>query len=127
MFESRLINSSFPVQELRHAQERSARVILIALGTMAVCDRWGADLGIMSGGNLPAGTTGKAFCHHVWKNAVSAMRQLGDGYFCILCVGQQSDALDFLDGCDETQKLSNLPKNIIVKTSINQVEMLSQY
>merc|ERR1712176_73508 len=53
--QSRKINSAFPADELRDAQRRSARIVLIALGTMAVCDRWNADLGVQSGGNLPSG------------------------------------------------------------------------
>merc|ERR1712110_292925 len=35
--------------------------------------------------------------------------------------------MGFLTGCDEDQKLSSLPSNITVKTSINQVEMLSKH
>jgi len=58
---------------------------------------------------------------------VEAMRDLGEEYHCILCIGQQADALDFLPGRDEDQKLSSLPSNVTLRTSVQQVELLSKH
>lgn len=121
------ISDDFPVAELEAAKSRGARIIYVALGTMALSDRWDMDLGSMSAENLPPGITGKAFCQHVWGTTFEAMRELGNEYHCILCIGQQADALDFLMGDSEEEKLSSLPPNVTLRTSIQQVEMLSNH
>uniref|UniRef100_A0A7S0A214 Erythromycin biosynthesis protein CIII-like C-terminal domain-containing protein n=1 Tax=Pyrodinium bahamense TaxID=73915 RepID=A0A7S0A214_9DINO len=90
---------------------------------MAVSSRWNMDLGLQSGGNLPKGTTGKAFCQHVWKALLAAMRDLGDGYHCVLGVGAQADALDFLGAEVE----GDVPGNVSIRSCIQQVEMLNSY
>merc|ERR1712083_618310 len=56
-----------------------------------------------------------------------AMRELGQEFHCILCIGQQKDALAFLDGEDEETQLSAIPDNMTLRTSIQQVEMLSRH
>merc|ERR1712110_498598 len=55
------------------------------------------------------------------------MVELGDEYLCVLCVGHQKDALDFLEGANDEEKLAALPSNVIVRTSVQQVEMLSSH
>merc|ERR1711988_1631424 len=55
------------------------------------------------------------------------MQQLGDRFHCVLCIGRQPDALDFLEGGDEEEKLAHLPKNMTLRTSVQQVEMLSNH
>merc|ERR1712137_1048595 len=81
----------------------------------------------MSGGNLPDGTTGKDFSCHVWRSTMEAMTRLGDGYHCVVCIGHQADALDFLEGSTKLEKLKTLPSNITLRTTIQQVEMLSKH
>jgi len=114
------INNKLPVEDLSAAASRGAKVVFVALGTMALAVRWAEDLGMASGGNLPQGTTGKDFCQHIWITAIAAMRALGDGYHCVLCIGLQADALDFLDGETEEEKLAGLPNNITLCTSVQQ-------
>merc|ERR1711988_993485 len=55
------------------------------------------------------------------------MQQLGDPFHCVLCIGRQPDALDFLEGGDEEEKLAHLPRNMTLRTSVQQVEMLSNH
>jgi len=124
---SRCISNQIPVVELQEAATRGARVIYVALGTMALAERWAIDVGEMSGGNLPPGCTGKMFCQHVWKALLTAMRELGDGYRCVMCVGSQEDALDFLEGACDEERLATVPSNVFVRTSVQQVEMLSSH
>jgi len=121
------IGSALPVQVLTEAVARGARIIYPALGTMALKDRWEMDLGAASGGNLPPGTTGKAFSQHVWRSLFSAMRELGDGYHCVVCVGTRQDALDFLEGDSEESRLKAVPDNVSVRTFVQQNEMLGTY
>mmetsp|Transcript_66137 Transcript_66137/g.204928 ORF Transcript_66137/g.204928 Transcript_66137/m.204928 type:complete len:509 (+) Transcript_66137:93-1619(+) len=115
------LSSDFPTAELAAAAARGARVVYAALGTMALSARWAQDLGGSSGGNLPPGTTGKAFCQHVWRALFAAMRELGDGYHCVVSVGKQADALDFLEADGEAQ----VPENVTLRASVQQLEMLS--
>jgi len=56
-----------------------------------------------------------------------AMRALGEAYHCILCIGNQKDALDFLQGDTEEEKLKSVPSNVTVRTAIQQVEMLNDH
>jgi len=121
------IDNNLPVDDLSAAALRGSKVIYVALGTMALADRWTLDLGLASGGNLPQGTTGKSFCQHIWSAAITAMRSLGHGYHCVLCIGPQADALDFLEGETEEDKLARLPTNIKLCTSVQQVEMLTKH
>jgi len=121
------ISNKLPVDDLNAAASRGAKVIFVALGTMALADRWAEDLGMASGGNLPEGTTGKDFCHYIWKTAITAVRNLGDAYHCVLCIGMQADALDFLEGESEEEKLATLPRNMTLCTSVQQVEMLNNH
>jgi len=116
------LSSDFPTAELAAAAARGARVVYAALGTMALSARWAQDLGGSSGGNLPPGTTGKAFCQHVWRALFAAMRELGDGYHCVVSVGQQADALDFLEsGGGEPE---GVPGNVTLRASVQQLQML---
>jgi len=108
-----------PTVELEEQVDRGRKIILAALGTMALAERWDMDLGRVSGGNLPTGVTGKQFCQHVWKVLIHAMEELGEDYFCVLCVGKQPDALDFLENA--------LPSNILVRSSVPQVAMLDKF
>jgi len=124
---SRCIGNQIPVVELQEVATRGARVIYVALGTMALAERWAMDVGEASAGNLPLGCTGKTFCQHVWKAMLTAMRELGDGYCCVMCVGNQVDALDFLEGACDEERLAALPSNVIVRTSVQQVEMLTSH
>uniref|UniRef100_A0A7S4T7R3 UDP-glycosyltransferases domain-containing protein n=1 Tax=Alexandrium monilatum TaxID=311494 RepID=A0A7S4T7R3_9DINO len=118
------VGDSFPAEELRDAAARGARVVFAALGSMAVGLRWAEDLTGSSSGVLPEGTTGKAFCQHVWAVLFDVMRELGDGYHCVLCVGRQADALDFLPGEDDEQRLRHVPANVTVRAAVQQVAML---
>merc|ERR1712232_1419808 len=54
-------------------------------------------------------------------------RNLGDAYHCVLCIGMQADALDFLEGESEEEKLATLPRNMTLCTSVQQVEMLNNH
>merc|ERR1712048_330444 len=121
------ITNMIPVSALRAAASRGARVIFVALGTMALSERWSQDLGLASGGNLPEGTTGKGFCQFIWRAIMTAMRNLGEAYHCVLCIGQQADALDFLEGVTEEEKLAQIPKNMTLCTSVHQIEMLTNH
>eukprot|EP00428_Durinskia_dybowskii_P012481 CAMPEP_0170213476 /NCGR_PEP_ID=MMETSP0116_2-20130129/6362_1 /TAXON_ID=400756 /ORGANISM="Durinskia baltica, Strain CSIRO CS-38" /LENGTH=532 /DNA_ID=CAMNT_0010464027 /DNA_START=83 /DNA_END=1682 /DNA_ORIENTATION=+ len=130
---------SLPLEELAAAAARGAKVIYAALGTMALSTRWSQDLGFQSGGNLPPGTTGKDFCQHVWRALIEATRRLGSGYLCVLCVGTQPDALDFLgDGQAEdgpapdvrvrhVGAMAAVPKNVVLRSSLSQVQMLQSH
>jgi len=110
------------VQELEAAKARGAKIVYCALGTMALANRWDLDLGAESSGNLPKGTTGKAFCQQLWSVLLEALELLGPGFHCVISVGSQPDALDFLpDG------LGALPANVTLRTSVPQVEMLHSY
>jgi len=113
---------SMPLEELAAARARGAKVVYAALGTMALASRWSQDLGFQSGGNLPPGTTGKDFCQHVWRALFGAMRRLGEGHLCVLCVGTQPDALDFLEASGEV-----VPDNVVLRASLSQVEMLQSH
>uniref|UniRef100_A0A7S1QSV9 UDP-glycosyltransferases domain-containing protein n=1 Tax=Alexandrium catenella TaxID=2925 RepID=A0A7S1QSV9_ALECA len=119
----RSFGHALPLAELRAAALRGARIVYCALGTMALSDRWESDLGKASGGNLPAGTTGKQFCEHVWRALLAAMRELGEAYFCVLAVGRQPDATDFLLGLDG-EPAEALPGNVALRTFVPQVDML---
>jgi len=115
------LKDGLPREELKQQLAAGHKIIFAALGTMALSDRWSIDLGRASGGNLPPGTTGKEYCQHVWKALLEAMELLGEEYYCVLCAGKQSDALDFLESEDA------LPSNVIVRTFVPQVEMLNDY
>lgn len=117
----KVLKDGLPVEELTHELAAGHKIIFAALGTMALSDRWSIDLGRASGGNLPPGTTGKEYCQHVWRALLEAMELLGKEYYCVLCAGKQSDALDFLESEDA------LPSNVIVRTCVPQVEMLNDY
>ena len=122
---NQVVNSfgnDLPTVELEEQVGRGRKIIFAALGTMALADRWDQDLGKASGGNLPAGVKGKQFCQHVWKVLIQTMEDLGEDYFCVLCIGKQPDALDFLDA--ESQ---DLPSNMLLKCSVPQVAMLNKY
>merc|ERR1712048_357433 len=121
------ITNKIPTEALFAAASRGARVIFVALGTMALADRWNENLGLASGGNLPEGITGKEFCQYIWRTVVTTMQHLGNGYHCVLCIGQQADALDFLEDETEEEKLASLPQNMMLCTSVQQVEMLSKH
>jgi len=121
------VGDSFPVEELRDAAARGARVVYVALGSMAVGVRWAEDLAGSSSGGLPEGTTGKAFCQHVWAMLFDTMRELGDAYHCVLCVGRQADALDFLPGENDEQRLRHVPTNVTVRAAVQQVVMLKSH
>jgi len=123
----KLFTNEIPLKDLEAAAMHGAKVIYMALGTMALSDRWDADVSMYPGGNLPAGTTGKVFCQHIWKTTIAMMRALGEGYHCVLCIGQQADALDFLEGENEEDKLEGLPKNMTLRTSVQQVEVLEKH
>jgi len=114
--------SDLPVCQLELAKARGERVVYCALGTMALANRWDLDLGRQSAGNLPAGTTGKDFCQHIWRALLAALELLGPGFHCVISVGTQLDALDFLSG-----GAGELPVNVTVRISIPQVEMLHSY
>jgi len=116
--------SDFPAAELAAAAARGAKVVYAALGTMALSARWQLDLGSFSSGNVPAGTTGKAFCQHVWRALFAAMRELGEGYHCVCVVGQQPDALDFLEADGEGQE-PEVPENVTLRDCVQQVQLLS--
>jgi len=122
-----IITNKLPLDDLEKAAKRDAKVVYVALGTMALADRWNEDLGMMSAGNLPDGTTGKAYSQHIWRNALDAASILGDGYHWVMCIGKQADALDFLEGHTEEEKLAGLPRNVTLCTSLQQVEMLSRH
>ncbi|CAK9014341.1 Uncharacterized UDP-glucosyltransferase YjiC [Durusdinium trenchii] len=115
------LRDDLPMKELHEQLVAGRRIIFAALGTMALNERWNMDLGRVSSGNLPTGTTGKQYCQHVWKALLCAMEDLGDEFYCVLCAGKQPDALDFLE------KDSQLPQNVIVRASVPQVEMLNSY
>jgi len=117
---------SLPVAELSDQLAKGRKIIYAALGTMALSDRWSIDLGRISAANLPYGTTGKAFCQHVWKALLAAMEELGDDFFCVLSVGKQPDALDFL-GRSETEIFEHVPSNVLIRGFVPQVEMLNNY
>ncbi|CAE7552470.1 yjiC [Symbiodinium sp. CCMP2592] len=117
---------SLPVAELSDQLAKGKKIIYAALGTMALSDRWGIDLGRISAANLPSGTTGKAFCQHVWKALLAAMEELGDDFFCVLSVGKQPDALDFL-GRSEAEIFEHVPSNVLIRGFVPQVEMLNNY
>jgi len=117
------LGSNLPAEELALAAAAGSKVIFAALGTMALSNRWAKDLGRQSGGNLPPGTTGKDFCQHVWRALFAAMRRLGDGYLCVVCVGTQPDALDFMDA----EGAEALPSNVVLRSSVPQVEMLRHH
>jgi len=117
------LGRTLPADELEAARVSGAKVVYAALGTMALADRWDKDLGELAGGNLPMGTTGKEFCQHVWRALLAAMQCLGAGYQCVLCVGTQSDALDFLDA----GSVEKLPSNVTLRSSVPQVEMLRSH
>lgn len=121
------ISNQIPTAELQAASDRGVRLIYVALGTMALAERWSIDLGDSSGGNLPVGCTGKSFCQYVWQAVFAAMRDLGNDYLCVLCVGHQEDALDFLEGRSEDERLAQIPANVIVRTSVQQVTILSSF
>lgn len=121
------LTNDFPKAELDAAAERGARIIYAAMGTMAVSDRWDIDISGISGGALPPGTNGKVFCQHLWKALFEAMRELGDGYHCILGIGCKADALDFLEGEDDEQRLAQVPANVTLRTTVQQVVMLSNH
>ena len=118
--------NALPTAELMDHLARGRKIIYAALGTMALLDRWNIDLGRLSGNNLPLGTTGKAFCQHVWKALFAALEELGEEYFCVLPAGKQPDALDFL-GSSEEEISEHLPCNVFVCESVPQVEMLNRY
>lgn len=107
---------------LQAVRARGGKVVLAAMGTMATSERWAQDLGATSGGNLPAGTTGKQFCQHAWRALLAVFSEIGDDFHCVLCVGVQADALDFLEGGSES-----IPSNVSIRSSVSQVEMLSNY
>ena len=117
---------ALPVLELSEELAKGRKIIYAALGTMALSDRWSIDLGRVSGYNLPIGTTGKAFCQHVWKALLGALEELGDDYFCLLSVGKQPDALDFL-GSSEQEIFDQVPSNVLIRGFVPQVEMLNNY
>ncbi|CAE7445016.1 yjiC, partial [Symbiodinium natans] len=117
---------ALPVLELSAGLAKGRKIIYAALGTMALSDRWSIDLGHLSGYNLPIGTTGKAFCQHVWKALLAALKDLGDEYFCVLSVGKQPDALDFLGSSDE-EIFDQVPSNVLIRGFVPQVEMLNNY
>eukprot|EP00439_Symbiodinium_sp_Y106_P032653 s3044_g3.t3 len=117
---------SLPVAELSDQLAKGRKIIYAALGTMALSDRWSIDLGRISGYNLPHGTTGKAFCQHVWKALLAAMEELGDDFFCLLSVGKQPDALDFL-GSSEAEIFEHVPSNLLIRGFVPQVDMLNNY
>ena len=117
---------SLPVAELSDQLAKGRKIIYAALGTMALSDRWSIDLGRISGYNLPHGTTGKAFCQHVWKALLAAMEELGDEFFCLLSVGKQPDALDFL-GSSEAEIFELVPSNVLIRGFVPQVDMLNNY
>lgn len=121
------VGASLPVELLKEAVGRGVKIVYVALGTMAVKDRWALDVGSASAGNIPPGTTGKCFCQHVWRSLIAAMRELGNGFHCVLSVGTQEDALDFLEAETDERRLANLPKNISVCSFVQQMEMLSCY
>jgi hypothetical protein len=121
------ISASLPVEKLAAATARGTKVVYAALGTMALKDRWAQDIGSSSNGNVPVGIIGKAFCQHVWKSLFAAMSDLGDHYHCVVCVGTQDDALDFLEGDTEECQLSKVPQNVTVCSFVQQMEMLSNY
>jgi len=114
--------SDLPVHELESAKARGDKIVYCALGTMALASRWNMDLGMYSAGNLPAGTTGKEFCQHVWRALLAALDFLGPGFHCVISAGTQLDALDFLPG-----GVGQLPANATVRSSVPQVEMLHSY
>jgi len=118
------LGSDFPAAELAAAAARGARIVYAAMGTMALSVRWAEDIGGSSGGNLPPGTTGKAFCQHVWRALFAAMRELGEGYHCVCVVGQQPDALDFLEADGEGQE-PEVPENVTLRDCVQQVQLLS--
>lgn len=117
---------TLPSDELDDALARGAKVIYAALGTMALSDRWLLDLGKASGGNLPVGTTGKQFCQYVWQCLLESMRLLGEDFHCVMCLGKQPDAADFL-GDDNKEVMSKMPSNVTVRAFVPQVEMLGKY
>eukprot|EP00930_Biecheleria_cincta_P033818 TRINITY_DN23417_c0_g1_i1.p1 TRINITY_DN23417_c0_g1~~TRINITY_DN23417_c0_g1_i1.p1 ORF type:complete len:373 (+),score=61.15 TRINITY_DN23417_c0_g1_i1:477-1595(+) len=123
---SKIFGQDLPIAHLEEASKQNAKVVYAALGTMALSDRWDLDLGRQSAGNLPVGTTGKRFCQHVWKELLQAMELLGPGYFCVMCVGKQPDAMDFL-GCDDDEIESKLPANVAVRNFVPQVKLLGKY
>ncbi|CAE7527127.1 ugt-48 [Symbiodinium natans] len=118
--------NSLPTAELMDHLAEGRKIIYASLGTMALLDRWSIDLGRLSGCNLPLGTTGKAFCQHVWKALLAALEELGDDYFCVLPVGKQPDALDFL-GSSKEEISRHLPCNVLVRECVPQVEMLNRF
>jgi len=107
-----------PLVELEDAAERGAKIVYVALGTMALSDRWDMDLGRQSAGNLPVGTTGKQFCQHVWASLLEASQLLGDDYLFVMCVGRQPDAMDFLSD------VSEVASNVLVRSFLPQIDML---
>mmetsp|Transcript_106901 Transcript_106901/g.190004 ORF Transcript_106901/g.190004 Transcript_106901/m.190004 type:complete len:480 (-) Transcript_106901:153-1592(-) len=109
-----------PTKELEDAARRGAKVVYVALGTMALSDRWGSDLGRQSAGNLPVGTTGKQFCQHVWAALLKASELLGEDYLFVMCVGTQPDAMDFM------KERVQVP-NVVLRSSLPQVEILSKH
>ena len=116
-----------PVPQLEEQVARGRKIILAALGTMALAERWDMDLGRVSGGNLPTGVTGKQFCQHVWKVLIHTMEELGEDYFCVLCVGKQPDALDFLENEHDIWSGFALPSNVLIRSSVPQVAMLDKF
>eukprot|EP00435_Cladocopium_sp_Y103_P039744 s2480_g10.t1 len=83
------LKDGLPLEELNQERAAGHKIIFAALGTMALSDLWSIDLGRVSGGNLPPGTTGKEYCQHVWRALLEAMEQLGEEYYCVLCAGKQ--------------------------------------
>jgi len=120
------LTDAFPEAELAAAAARGDRVIYAAMGTMAVSDRWAIDISTISNGGLPAGTTGKVYCQRLWRALFEAMRELGEGYHCVLGVGCQADALDFLEGDGDEQRLAQVPANVTLRTTVQQVAMLGK-
>lgn len=120
-----LLPCDLPKAQLAAAKARGKKIIFAALGTMALNDRWNSDLGRSSGGNLPMGTTGKQYCQHVWRALLDACTGLTQEFHCVLCVGSQPDALEFLE--DAPGQAVVLPDNVTMRSSVSQVEMLSTF
>ncbi|CAE7426220.1 yjiC [Symbiodinium pilosum] len=76
------------------------------------------------GGALTLGAL--AFCQHVWKALFAALEDLGDDFLCVLSVGKQPDALDFL-WSNELEIFERVPSNVLIRGFVPQVEMLNNY